>query len=264
MKILFERKSAQVQVQLQPPHDRLTTWFQSLSGLGYEHCITDDETPLASQLEGADVYVSLTRQSANPSLPGNPSFSYTPGELYALQTWARGGGSILMFTNHGAFAENPDNDEPSWPIFAIQLAASLDIQLVFASFAPRGNSPHITNPCGGQNQTLGMRPALGAPAAVKDGVHHVQALDSGGIVTGRGTALVHLPGEVDCADESGLGYHPEHHSFAALYTFGTGKVIVMGHSGIVGNTGTCSPSAGQIDAADNLRFLNNCITYLGS
>jgi len=43
-----------------------------------------------------------------------------------------------------------------------------------------------------------------------------------------------------------------------------GNVIVLGHSGIVGNAGTTYPSHGQIDAGDNLTFLNNCIAYLAS
>ncbi|HEU4885571.1 MAG TPA: hypothetical protein VFT45_25225, partial [Longimicrobium sp.] len=137
---------------------------------------------------------------------------------------------------------------PLWPINEIQLAASLGIQLVFASFVPQKGS------------TLKMHPARGAPAKLLQGVKTVEALDSGGIV--GGTALIALP--PDSPDQSGLGYKPDQCAFAALYEFGAGKVIVMGHSGIAGNQGTPYPSKGQIGAADNLTFLNNCITFLGS
>jgi hypothetical protein len=152
-----------------------------------------------------------------------------------------------MFTNHSY----PIGEGPFWPINEIQLAASLKIQLVFASFAPSG-----------MEDTLTMDPAEGAPGELVQGVKKVKALDSGGIVPGDGTAIISRP--TDCSDQSGLDYSPEQHCFAALYTFGAGKVIVMGHSGIVGNEGTRYPSRGQIGAADNLTFLNNCITYLGS
>jgi hypothetical protein len=264
MKILFDPMGAQVQVQ-QSTGDRLTTWFDSLTTLGCDYTI-GDFTPLDKQLEGTDVYVSLTRQQSGPALPPGGCFSYTPNQLYRLQQWVKKGGSILMFTNHSGYPEAASNQEPTWPIFEIQLAASLGIQLVFASFVGTGSSPTVPNSCSPRkvSTTLSMGPGDGAPTELVDGVSAVQAWDSGGIVTGKGTAVIALPPAADCTDKSGLDYCPDPCSFAALYTFGAGRVIVVGHSGIVGNDGTCAPSAGQIGAADNLRFLNNCITYLGS
>jgi hypothetical protein len=265
MKILFDAMGAQVQVQ-QATGDRLTTWFDSLSGLGYDHAVSNPADTLSSQLAGVNVYVSLTRQRANPTrMPPGVDFSYTPGDLYALQQWVRGGGSVLMFTNHSGFPEAPSNKAPLWPIFEVQLAASLGIQLVFATFAPAGGSPTVPTPCSGSHMlTLSMAPAGGAPAQLVAGVSQVQAWDSGGIVPGGGTAVIALPPAADCTDRSGLGYAPDGCAFAALYTFGAGKVIVVGHSGIAANDGTCLPSPGQIGAADNRAFLDNCITYLGS
>lgn len=265
MQILFDAMGAQVQVQ-QATGERLTTWFDSLTGLGYAHAISDPGKTLASQLAGVDVYISLTRQRANPTeMPPGVDFSYTPDDLYALQEWVTRGGSILMFTNHSGFPDSP-NEAPTWPIFEIQLAASLGIQLVFASFAPAGGSPTVPNPCPRMHhaQTLSMGPSSGAPAELVAGVGQVQAWDSGGIVPGSGTALIALPAAADCTDRSGLGYSPDLCAFAALYTLGAGKVIVMGHSGIVANDGTCLPSAGQIGYGDNRTFLDNCIAYLGS
>lgn len=265
MQILFDAMGAQVQVQ-QATGDRLTTWFGSLTGLGYAHTISDPGKTLASQLAGVNVYVSLTRQRATPTkMPPGVDFSYTPDDLYTLQQWVRGGGSILMFTNHSGFPDSASNKAPTWPIFEVQLAASLGIQLVFASFAPAGGSPTVPNPCAGMHTpTLSMGPSSGAPAELVAGVTQVQAWDSGGIVPAGGTAVITLPAAADCTDRSGLGYSPDLCAFAALYTFGAGKVIVVGHSGIVANDGTCRPSAGQIGYGDNQAFLDNCITWLGS
>ena len=260
MRILFDPLGAQVQVQ-QATGDRLTTWLASLAGRGYD-CVVGTLAPLRAQLEGARVYVSLTRQQAGP-LSAGVCFSYTPDDLYALQRWVKGGGSVLMFTNHGGFPEGRAEKDPEWPLFEIQLAASLGIQLVFASFAPTAQSPEVPNPCRhAATRTLRMSPSPAAPPALARGVSTVEAWDSGGIVTGSGTSIVPLPGADECADESGLGYPPGPCSFAALYTFGAGRVIVAGHSGIAGNAGTCKPSAGQVEAADNLVFLDNCIDFL--
>ncbi|MFL5540154.1 MAG: hypothetical protein ACJ8J0_14285 [Longimicrobiaceae bacterium] len=259
MKILFDVMGAQIQIQQQPPNNRLTTWFGSLADLGYDYAISSF-TPLAPQLAGVDVWVSLTRQQTNAgSIPPGTCFGYSPQDLGALQTFVNGGGSILMFSNHSW----PLGQGPVWPINEIQLAAALGIQLVFAEFAPGGKPvpTGCTSPKPSSLATLTMSPNLDAPPELIDGVSTVEAWDSGGIVPGNGTVIIPLPG--DCSDQSGLGYLPGDCAFAVLYTFGSGKVIVAGHSGIVGNYGTCSPSPGQIESADNLTFLNNCITYLG-
>jgi hypothetical protein len=248
MKILFDAMGAQVQVQ-EATKNRLTTWFDSLTQLGYDHTVSDTTRTLASQLAGVDVYVSLTRQYTGPAhsnLQPCTNFTYSQQDLGALQRFVhQDGNSVLMFTNHSS----PMGNGPLWPINEIQLAASLNIQLVFASFAPATGE-----------STLTMGQAADAPAELLQGVTSVEALDSGGIV--GGTPLIALPSS--CSDNSGLGYTPGQCSFASLYTFGAGNVIVMGHSGIAGNQGTPFPSHGQIGAADNLTFLNNCITFLGS
>jgi hypothetical protein len=258
MKILFDSMGTQMQVQHTPPHDRLTTWLQSLTDLGYEHQHSHWKKPIEKQLEGIDVYVTLTRQwwSAGP-IPAGTCFSYTQEDLAALQSFVYGGKSALIFTNHSQAL----GAGPLWPVFEIQLAAALGIQLVFASFAPAGQAVPTGCTAHPQLQTLSMAPSVAAPAALVKGVTSIEAWDSGGIVRSTGTPLVDLP--PDSVDQSGLGYSPGACTFGSLYTLGSGKVIVLGHSGIACNYGTCKPSPGQIDSADNLTFLNNCITYLG-
>lgn len=244
MNILFDAMGAQVQVQ-QATGNRLTRWFDSLTSQGHTCTISDYTQPLAGQLAGVDVYVSLTRQLADPTnLPADLCFSYTPGDLGALQSFVTDGKGILAFTNHSA----PFGQGPYWPIYEIQLAASFGIQLSFNSIVSTvGN-------------TLSMPPAATAPSALVDGVSTVQAWDSGGIAPGLfGTALIALANWIDT---SGLE-PPADACFAALYPFGQGNVIVVGHSGIAGDDNSFRPSQGQIGAADNLRFLDNCIAYLG-
>ena len=60
----------------------------------------------------------------------------------------------------------------------------------------------------------------------------------------------------------GLGYDTGSLAFSVLYSVDAGNVIVIGHSGITGDTGTDWPSPGQIGAGDNLTFLMNCVAYL--
>jgi hypothetical protein len=246
MQILFDARGAQVQIQ-QVTGNRLTTWFDSLTNLGHTCTISDWTQPVGPQLAGVDVYVSLTRQLTSPSnLQVATNFSYMQADIGALQAFLMNGGGVLTFTNHSQSAPTG----PYWPLYEIQLAAALGIQLVFASFVPSNAD------------TLTMTASSGASAIIP-GVATVQALDSGGIVPGpAGTVLIPLP--ADCLDMSGLDTDPATCAFAAAYTYGSGRVIVAGHSGIAGNTGTNDPSQGQIGAADNLTFLNDCITYLGS
>ena len=260
MNILFDSMGVQVQVQ-QETGNRLTTWTTSLQNAGYELVYTDYSQPIECQLDGNDVLVILTRQwtqvpngaiftcpaPASPPLPNAIpkfwNFSYNRYDLGGIVKWINDGHGLLLFTNH---TELPGT-APYFPIYDIQLAAALGITLVYATF----NLSAFT-----------LNPAPGAPPAIFDGVTSIQALDSGGIVPGNGTVLIPLPAE--SIDSGPYGYEASEHAFGVLYEVGKGKVIVLGHSGIPANDSTCWPSPGQIGAADNEQFLNNCIAYLGT
>jgi hypothetical protein len=261
--ILFDSMGVQVQVQNETG-DRLTTWTSSLTGLGYTLTYSDYTQPLSTQLDGIDVLVSLTRQWYQTTGTTDPissgicfgysSFGFAAHELGHIQSWVQNGGGVLLFTNHGY----PIGDGPFWPVNDIQLAGALGITLTFAEFA---------TPTGA---TLTMTPGPDAPPALVQGVSHVEAWDSSGIMPsngsstpGSGTVILPLPPSDQCGDSSGFGFSPEDFAFAVLYTFGSGNVIVLGHSGIAGNNGTINPSPGQIESADNMTFLNNCIAFLG-
>ena len=266
--VLFDSMGVQVQVQNET-NDRLTTWTSSLTSLGYSLSYTDFSNPISQQLDGIDVLVMTTHQYFQATSPPSPPpvlpdpipswqcFSYQSVDLFGIPQWVSGGGGLLLFTNHSGFqSEPPPNNAPYWPINDIALAASFGIATAFATFGT-----------GVPGQTLMMKPTTEAPPAITNGVSSVQAWDSGGIFfppfsgVGKGVPLVTLP-STGCSDLSGLGYDPTNFVFGALYPFGSGNVIVLGHSGIVGNQGTPQPSRGQIDSGDNLTFLNNCIAYL--
>ena len=274
MNILFDAMSVQVQVQ-QKTRNRLTTWFSSLTNLGYTCSTSKYRKPLSSQLTGVDVLVSLTRQQAYSNGGGPISklvcFSFPPGDLAYLQTWVQEGGGLLAFTNHS----NAWGSGPYAPLFEIQLGATFGIPLSFAEFLPGKRSPAVTtNGCRPPMSLLRMSPNPAAPSQIINGVTTLEAWDSGGIgpldasapcpgiASGKGIVLVPLPRH--CQDTSGLGYPPDAFAFAVLYPIGKGSVIVIGHSGIATNTGTCFPSPGQIGSADNETFLNNCVAFLSA
>jgi len=264
--VMFDSMGAQVQVQNQTD-DRLTTWTNALTHL-YAVTYTDWQQAIAPQLEGnggtsrQDVFIITTHQytavpkdSTPPPIHPNPipadyNFSYSSSDLGGILRWVEAGGGLLLFVNHSDFPSQGPG--PYWPINDIQLAAALGITTAFAAIPLAGST---------------MRPHRKAPRQIVEQVTSVQALDSGGIVVDgarnvtRSTVLVPLPG--GWKDSSPLQYHHGGDlAFAVLYTVGNGNVIVIGHSGITGNAGTDWPSAGQIEVADNLRFLMNCVAYL--
>jgi hypothetical protein len=250
-KILFDSLGAQIQVQ-QETGDRLTVWFDSLKKEGYELDFTDYRKKIDKKvLDGHDVLVTLTRQwtqapTGKPNvIPKDFNFSYNDDELEAITHWLAGGKGQLLFTNHTNQYSLTKGIGPNWPIFDISLAAACGATTVYAAFQTAGAQ---------------MAPAAGAPPEIVKGVKVVEAVDSGGInPVPRGRKLIDLP---KCEDAGPFHYDAARHAFGALYEVGKGHLILLGHSGIVGNPGTDWPSPGQIDAGDNKVFLNNCIRFL--
>jgi hypothetical protein len=263
--IMFDSMGAQVQVQDQTG-DRLTTWTSALAK-HYVVNYTDFTQPIAPQLQGngstslQDVFVVTTHQytlvpdhATPPRIHPNPipadyNFGYSSNDLGGILAWVQAGGGLLLFVNHSNFPGAGSG--PNWPINDIQLAAALGITTVFAAI-PLAE--------------FAMAPNPRAPSKIIRNVTSVQALDSGGIVVDgppnitTSTVLVPLP--IGWEDEGSLNYYNADLAFAVLYTVGAGNVIVIGHSGITGNAGTDWPSQGEIEVADNFRFLMNCVAYL--
>jgi hypothetical protein len=271
MNILFDSKGAQVQVNNATNGARLKTWLDELKAAGYNSNFTDYTQPITAQsvdenqLANNSVLITTTHQwvFSGGDIPEGTNFSYGfPGtkgdngrpffEITGLQKWIHEGGSLLLFTNHSETLEQPRSYGPYWPINDIQLTAALGITLAYAVYGL------------GSSQ---MQLASDAPVQISKGVTDgIYSVDSGGIITSVTTSgvtsqvLVPLPAGV--RDSSGLGYDPSQCAFSSLYQFGKGKIIVIGHSGMVGSPGTNFPSRGQIGEGSNLKFLMNCVDYL--
>ncbi|HVZ38131.1 MAG TPA: hypothetical protein VHI13_02560 [Candidatus Kapabacteria bacterium] len=87
--------------------------------------------------------------------------------------------------------------------------------------------------------------------------------DSCGIGAPNGEVILPIP--LDCYDAGGNNYNPADYAFAVASAYGSGNVIVAGHSGIAGDdNGVTCASPGEIGCGSNLTFLMNCIGYLGS
>lgn len=253
MNILFDSMGAQVQVQNETSN-RLNTLYGALTDAGYTYSFTDYAQPVSSQLDGIDVLVILTHQRANapgypPAIPSGTSFQFPEADLTGIPEWVSNGYGLLLISNHGLLGHTPDY----WPLNDIPLAAAMGITIVAASFTYNNE---LKNP-------LVMTPASTAPPAIADGVGNVQVWDSCGISAPNGDVILPIP--PDCFDASGNNYSPADYAFAIASAYGSGNVIVAGHSGIAGdNNGITYPSPGEIGDGSNLTFLMNCIAYLGS
>jgi hypothetical protein len=135
-----------------------------------------------------------------------------------------------------------------WDVNDIPLAQRFGITITPAAFVPTVGT------------TLTFTPADTAPPALVQNVNSVQAWDSGGITGISGQAVFAMPSSAQ--DVSGGNAPPGMYNFAWAQTYGMGKVIVLGHSGIAGSDDTTYPSPGQFGAVDNETFLLNCIKYL--
>jgi hypothetical protein len=255
--VLFDSMGNQIQVDDETSCQRLSDLFAAVEGLPAAVSKTDYTKPIAQQLAGIDVLVILTHQysdapGSQPAIPADfcigtcsVPFQYPEADLDGIPMWVQQGGGLLLVTNHGGQAGAPDY----WDVNDIPLAQRFGITIVPAFFVA------------GAGPTLTMTPASSAPPALVQNVTSVQALDSGGITGTSGEAVLAIPSNAN--DVSGLDAPPSMYNFAWSQAYGKGKVIVLGHAGIVGNDDTTFPSPGQFGAADNRTFLLNCIKYLG-
>jgi hypothetical protein len=137
-----------------------------------------------------------------------------------------------------------------WDVNDIPLAQKFGITIVPAYFT----APMV-------GATLTFTPAPSAPAALVANVTSVEAWDSGGIVGTTGSAVFPIP--TTAVDVSGMNTPPSMYNFGWATSYGKGRVVVLGHSGIAGNDDTTFPSPGQFEAADDKTMLLNAIRYLG-
>jgi hypothetical protein len=284
--VLFDSWSSQVLFQQAPDYypagvkhpqvtgRRLNTILGAMKSYGL---VTEKEWNVSftgsrvtkDKLKGVDVYVSLTREINQPINPNKPSpfgtgFSYDDRELRALEDFVRQGGGILLMSDHGAL---PPKD-PNWTENDAALASIFGVTLenYFVTYTPPNARGYMV---------MEMTPNLsGDLVNLSYQVHHISSHDSCIINIKPTVAFTPLAkfhdgstaydpatGQtISFADFPSYGLSPY---FSILVPFGTGKVIVVGNSGMLGDYGSPDPAPGIVNLENNLMFFLNCVAYLG-
>lgn len=287
MKILFDAKSSQVQVNTETG-TRLTDLFQTITGPPYnwEYEISESDPLTLDYMMGFDVVCVLTRlkQTAPPNasdpnpkpppkyppgtkpgpyvnpFPPGTNFQYTPGELEAFQDFViqKGqNGGVLLISDHGPF---PDNKTDNQTINDCQLGAAFGFQIQPACFE---SAQHMLVMSGGDLNPAGNEDV----AEILNGVSEVQVHNSCAIfpmanfTNVQAWPIADLPSGVENNSPiNSMG--SEGCAFAWLVQFGDGNVIIAGNSGLSGNPDSPYPAQGLF-TGDNVTFLMNCLEWLG-
>jgi hypothetical protein len=267
MRLLFDSWSSQVLFQQAPPSYppdtpapsptgmRLNTLLGAIRSIGlssgdpWEVAFT---TPPITheQLEGVDVYVSLTRYQG-------AGFAYQDSELDAIERRVRHGGSVLLMSNHGGFATAPQDD---WTVNDAPLAARFGVALRNYSVQNQQNPPNPSDVMAVHDTIPYL--AHQAPSMT---AHNSCIIDPSGAESY--TPIVSFPSSWTAYDPVTGKYSPPPTPHFALLVpgpgAGAGSVIVMGNSGWIGDYGSPRPACGLAPYESNLMFTLNCIGYLG-
>lgn len=270
MNLLFDSWSSQVLYQqaapsyppppLNPPAPqptgmRLNTLLGAIRSIGLNSGIAWNvkfTTPpiTAQQLDGIDVYVSLTRYQGT-------GFAYQQAELDAIQTWVGGGGNVLLLSNHGGF---PGARTDDWTANDAPLAALFEVTLQNQSVQSRNDTSATRDVMA----VSGDIPYL-ANQAPSMTTHNSCIIDPAD--PDRCTAIVNFPAKWTAYDPVTNTYSPPSTPYFALLVPGTasgaGSLLVMGNSGWVGDYGSPNPACGLAPYESNLMFILNCIGYMG-
>ena len=270
MRILVDSFSSQVQVQLQgtPPHQRLNTLYGAMRSAGASltkqwnhdgHDIKNPEWEVCfscgpiseAQLQGCDVFFVMTHF---PEFLGpNPAFVWRDEELDAITSFVANGGGLLLMSNHTPF-----------PQYDIALAARFGIVLQDVFITKQ-------SPAAGGNGYMEMSGDLlnkeDFSKSYLFGVDGLVAHDSCGISFASPSPELETwiakfpPGAVVTSTGQAP---PSDWYYSVLVPWQKGKVIVIGNSGTVGDSGgTPLPSCGTVTYGNNLMFVLNCLRLLG-
>jgi hypothetical protein len=282
MHILFDSLSGQVQV-----HRRLNIRMNTLLGAirseGWTYSFSRDPSfpgPDQSkpsrgsitqgQLDGCDVLAILTREpvsfdnATNPNLPPADAtewpYKYLTTEITAITDFVGNGGGLLLISNHGSKPHEPAGLGDTK--YDKDLAAAFHLVL---------NPAHFNDP---KNALMSMTTELNHKDFKRSILFQVTTIavhNSCGIqgeVHFPWTSIAKIPD--DAVDSS--EHHPKYQShdpstgeqqhFAITRTWGSGRVIVAGNSGLAGDDGCTIPAPGTILYGNNLLFLLNCFKYL--
>lgn len=245
MKILLDGNSIQVQHQKQTS-TRLNTLLGAIASAGASTRTTwtvQIASPITTQsLSGVDVYVDLTRNTANP---------FQQSEIDAITTFVNGGGNAMIFSNHPGFTAGD-----------VPLAAAFGVTL---------QSDFVSNPTVGGQTVHPMRMTFDPPPCLTTSLAGSILFEVSSLVSHDSCVIVppsnFLPIAVfpPTAVVSPSGSAPSSPYFAIVVTPTStmkGQVIVTGNSGFVCDNGNESPSCGLAPYGNNLLFFLNCLRYL--
>lgn len=256
MHILFDSQSSQVECQNET-QQRLDTLFGAITGKGWTYAQTVN--PITTQqLAGADVLVILTRLrvttpgTTNPFAPDFP-FAFSDAEIQAITNFVWGGGGLVHMSNHGPFPGNPDDDQQ---VNDRVLAKAFGVYLDPAAFQLPGGGIMTMS-----GSLLSSNPAI--TSTILNGVKSIAAHNTCSIAgPASATVIASIPKEAVNVSPS-CTLPAAGNPYAITLTYGSGKVIITGNSGITGDADSDFPAPGLIDTADNKRFILNCLSYVG-
>lgn len=300
MKILFDSKSSQVQVQ-QETGTRLTDLYGAIQARGWEY----SESPWTGEpltydyLQTFDVICILTRleQTAPPqankpppkhlpkyppgTIPGpytnpfpeNTSFQYTPDEIAAIQSVVGSGqAGLLLISDHGPFKTDRTDNQT---INDCQLAAAFGVELQPATFeqGPAG-LPQVDLLMSRANGSLNPSSNPLIDEWILKNVSAIQVHNSCAIFPLQGLATTGPRGgpiqswpiaaiPAGASNGSPINTLPINGmSYALLICYSNGYAIIAGNSGLAGNADSPFPAQGLFSAFDNKIFLLNCLEFL--
>lgn len=253
MKVLIDSRGLQAQVHL-ADQTRLAVFLRTVGSI--EGCsVTFSSGPALTgkDMVAIDVLIGTTRYPEESA--------YSPEELEALDSFVRGGGGLLLMTNHGDLPGSNPHDMTQFDAAAARL---FDLQLEPTWFQDPewGKLSHLSG-----EDLLATHPIIrGGPGEVP--VRTIVTNNCSSILaTGTGHRLVVLsPGMVDLRN----GTPPAGRLFAHALDaesgsnlVGQGRVVTVADSGFIGNDESLVPGPGLIGHGDNARFIQNVVRWLG-
>ncbi len=247
MRVLFDGLGLQAMVHLEEG-TRLRTVVSALEALADAVDFTIDGPLTRSALAGYDVLISTTRHPAD-------AHAYTEEELVALREFVKGGGGLLLMSNHG---DLPGSNAVDWTRHDAVLAREFGVKLERTWF-------ESANP-GALSSFTGNELLRGHPIIEGGAGHRVASIvvNNCSSTIRAGHALVALSASM----RDLRGGRPAAARLFALAldktdAVGGGRVIVLTDSGFIGDDDSELPGPGLIGQGDNLRFICNVVRWLG-
>jgi hypothetical protein len=256
MKILFDKGSSQVQVQLEAGN-RLNTLFGAIEAQGWSQAIGPDRID-SKALEGIQCLVILTRHRATQRGKTNPfpadwDFAYTEEELEVIENFVVvDGGGLLLISNHGPFGLG----DADWTVNDRVLAARFGVSINPAAY--QSPNPPLTM----SGTDLGTGPAV---QPILDGVTSIVVHNSCAVSMADPQQSIAIipPNAFNTSPTFPEG--PAGQNYAVLgKPNGRGRLIVAGNSGLAGDPESSYPAPGLIDVGSNKQFLLNAMRFLGT